>query len=671
MTNTTPTDGELSEGELTDEAKGDAETKPGRTLSGRARTAAVAVAVVAGTYHVLIAGFGTPGAFTNRSLHLAAITVLAMLYFPARAADREGVPWYDWLLIAVGVPSVLYIAYAIRYGGLAQRSGAPLPQDLLFGAVTILIVLEITRRATGRALPIIAGGFLAYAYYGRFMPGPLIHRGYSIERIVSHTYLTTEGIFGIPLDVSATYVVVFIILGAFLEETGIGDWFIDLAYGATGRSTGGPAKTSVLASGFLASLNGSAVANAATTGAFTIPLMKRTGFKNRYAAAVESAASSGGQIMPPVMGAGAFIMSAWTGISYVEIIAAAAIPALLYFLSVGAAVHFRAKRQGLEGIERANLPDPRHLLRTGVHYLIPIVALVAMLVFGYSAMLAAFVGIVLTLVVAIPLSAVRGFVGALVNGDVGTALGLLSDAGGLVVRALDRGMRMTVVVAVACATAGIVVGMVTLTGLGLKFSSLIASASGGVLIVALALTMVTSIVLGMGLPTTAAYVVLAALGAPALTQLGVETLAAHLFIFYFGIISAITPPIMLAVFTTSSIAESDPWKTGLTAVNLAAAGFLVPYLFVYGPELLLIGSTTKVVVGAATALVGVVALSAGTQGYLYAPTHVVERAVLVAGAVVLIAPGMTTDLVGLALIAVVFLRQYASGRGEIGASPTN
>ncbi|WP_336344845.1 TRAP transporter permease [Halalkalicoccus ordinarius] len=663
---TTTTD-ENATGGLTE-----ADEKRGRNLRGKTRLLALTVAVLAGLYHIAIAGFGTPGAFINRSIHLTAVLILALLYFPARAADADRVPWYDWLLLVVGVPSTLYLAYVVRFGTLAQRSGSPLPRDLIFGAIAILLVLEITRRATGRALPIIGLAFLLYAYYGRQMPGSLIHRGYDIDRIIAHSYLTTEGIFGIPLGVSATFVVVFIILGAFLEVTGVGDWFIDLAYGATGRTTGGPAKTSVLASGFMASLNGSAVANAATTGAFTIPLMKRSGFKSRYAAAVESAASSGGQIMPPVMGAGAFIMSAWTGISYVTIIAAAAIPALLYFLGVGAAVHFRAKQQGLEGVAASELPNPWELLRTGAHFTIPLIALVWMLVAGYSAMLAAFVAIVLTAVVATPLSAVRELAGALPRGDLDTLSRLGRAAGITTVNALDRGMRMTVTVATACATAGLVVGVVTLTGLGLKFSSLITTASGGVLIIALVLTMITSIILGMGLPTTAAYVVLAALGAPALTALGVELLAAHLFIFYFGIISAITPPIMLAVFTASSIAESDPWKTGLTAVNLAAAGFLVPYLFVLGPELLLIGETTAIVTSAVTAVIGVVALSAGTQGYFYAPAHAIERVALVVGAVALIYPGTTADLIGLGVIAAVFLRQYVTvRRNRPAAAPTS
>lgn len=637
------------------------ETSHGRALGGRSHTFALAVAIIAGVYHILTAGFGTPSAFVNRPIHLVFIVTLAFLIYPGRTRDSDsGVPWYDWLLIVVSIPSVFYVAYAIRYGTLAQRSGDPLLRDVIFGAITIIAVLEITRRATGRALPIIAVAFLAYAWLGRLMPGMLIHRGYSIKRIVAHSYLTTEGIFGIPLGVSATFVVVFVILGAFLEATGIGDWFIDVAYGATGRTTGGPAKTSVIASGFLASLNGSAVANTATTGAFTIPLMKRTGFSKRYAAAVESAASSGGQIMPPVMGAGAFVMSAWTGIPYVQIIAAAAIPALLYFLGVGAAVHFRAKREGLEGVPTDDLPDSRHLLRTGGHYLIPLVVLVWLLVSGYSAMLAAFYAICLTAIVAIPRRAPGTLVRALSNGDWDTVTEMGATAARTVASAFERGMRMMIPVAAACATAGLVVGMVTLTGLGLKFSSLITTVSGGVLLIALVLTMVTSIILGMGLPTTAAYVVLAALGAPALTELGVPLIAAHLFIFYFGIISAITPPIMLAVFTASGIAGSKPWQTGYTAVTLALAGFLVPYLFVYGPELLLIGTPIQIAIGTVTAIIGVLALSAGTQGYLFAPSNMIERAALGVGAVLLIASGMMTDLVGFGLIAVIALRQYSN-----------
>lgn len=632
-----------------------------RTLSGRTKLLAVVLAVALGLYHTLAAGFGVPGAYVNRPIHLAIMAALVFIWYESstgQAGDR--VPWYDWLLAAVAATSVLYLTYIIVYDDFAARAGTPTTLDLLFGALAVLMVLEMTRRTTGIILPTIGVSFIAYAYLGPIMPGLLAHRGYSLQRIVEHLYLGTEGLFGIPLGVSATFVVLFIIFGAFLEVTGIGDWFIDLAYGYTGRMAGGPAKTSVLASGFMASLNGSAVANTATTGAFTIPLMKRTGFDDHYSAAVESAASSGGQIMPPVMGAGAFIMAVWTGISYVEIIAAATIPALLYFLCVGMAVHFRAKKEGLEGVPKSELPDSRALLRDGFHFTIPIIVLVYLLVAGYTPMLAGFAAIVLTVIVAIPLSGAKRFAGAIGNGDVDSIQEMLVAAGTMGVRAFDRGIRMTLIVAAACATAGIVVGVVTLTGLGLVFSSLVANLSGGVLIIGLLLTMVAAIVMGMGLPTTAAYVVVAALGAPALIELGVGTLAAHLFIFYFAIISAITPPIMLAVFTASGIAESDPWKTGATALGLAIVGFIVPFLFVYGNELILIGSPGAIALGTVTAIVGVVGLSASTQGYLFTDASIPERLVLFAGALSLLIPGLMTDAVGIVLLGAVAARQYAT-----------
>jgi TRAP transporter 4TM/12TM fusion protein len=648
-----------------------------RELSGRTKLVALAIAVLAGLYHTVTPapGVGLPGAFVHRPIHLVFMAVLVFLWYGVHTGESEDrVPWYDWLLIGITIPSVLYLAWAIQFDDLAARAGAPTTIDIIFGAITILIVLEMTRRTTGIILPMIAGAFIVYAHIGPVMPGLLSHRGYGMDRIVGHLYLTTEGVFGIPLGVSATFVVLFIIFGAFLEVTGIGDWFIDLAYGYTGRMAGGPAKTSVLASGFMASLNGSAVANTATTGAFTIPLMKRTGFDSHYSAAVESSASSGGQIMPPVMGAGAFIMAVWTGIPYIEIIAAATIPALLYFLCVGMAVHFRAKKQGLEGLPKENLPDSWYLLKTGIHFTIPIIVLVALLVQGYTPLFAGFVAIVLTVIVAIPSAdGTKRFVDAVDRRDREAAIEEVYGAGRTATRAFDRGIRMTLVVAAACATAGIVVGVVTLTGLGLAFSSLVANLSGGVLIIGLLLTMVASIVLGMGLPTTAAYVVVAALGAPALMELGVPELASHLFIFYFAIISAITPPIMLAVFTASGIAESDPWKTGATALGIASVGFIIPFLFVYGPELILMadpagvgwGDAVPIGLSVLTAIVGVIALSASTQGFLLTNASIVERGVLLLGALALLSPGLMTDAVGLVLLTVVVGKQYAVVNGDL------
>jgi len=632
-----------------------------RDLDGRLVAKIITfLAVVLGGYHVVTAYTGVPGAFINRPIHLAVMMALSFLIYSAWdgvAGDR--VPWYDWLLAALSFPAVLYLAYAIQYGGAAARAGSPTTPDLVFGAITIVLVLEMTRRTTGIILPIIAGAFLAYGFLGPMMPGLLAHRGYGFPRIISHLYMTTEGVFGIPLGVSATFVILFIIFGAFLEVTGIGDWFIDLAYGVTGRLSGGPAKTSVLASGFMASLNGSAVANTATTGAFTIPLMKRTGFDDHYAAAVESSASSGGQIMPPVMGAGAFIMAVWTGISYADIIIAAAVPALLFFLCVGMAVHFRAKKQGLEGLPKSQLPDSRTLLIYRFYYTLPIIALVVMLVQGFTAMRAGFWAILLALIVCVFPHRIRRL-SDLRDPTSDESLGrMLRDSAQLLTDGLERGVRMTIIVAAACATAGIVVGIVTLTGLGLAFSSLVASLSGGVVLIALVLTMIASILLGMGLPTTAAYVVVAALGAPALTQFGVETLAAHMFIFYFAIISAITPPIMLAVFTASGIAESDPWKTGFTAINIASIGFIIPYLFVYGNELLLMGEPVAIALAVTTAAIGVVALSASTQGYLLTDTSIPERVLLLVGSLALMFPHMLTDAVGAVVLAAVLFRQYS------------
>ncbi len=619
------------------------------------------LAVTLGGYHVVTAYTGVPGAFTNRPIHLAVMMALSFLVYGAwEGVAGERVPWYDWVLAAISFPAVLYLAYAINYGGAAARAGSPTTLDAIFGALTLVLVLEMTRRTTGVILPVIASSFVVYAFLGPMMPGLLAHRGYGYERILSHLYMTTEGIFGIPLGVSATFVVLFIIFGAFLEVTGIGDWFIDLAYGVTGRLSGGPAKTSVLASGFMASLNGSAVANTATTGAFTIPLMKRTGFDDYYAAAVESSASSGGQIMPPVMGAGAFIMAVWTGISYADIIISATVPAMLFFLCVGMAVHFRAKKQGLEGLPKSQLPDSRTLLIYRFYYTLPIIVLVFMLVQGFTAMRAGFWAILLAIVVCVFPNRIRRL-SDLRDPDSGESVGrLLRDSLQLLADGLERGIRMTILVAAACATAGIVVGVVTLTGLGLKFSSLVASLSGGVVFIALVLTMIASILLGMGLPTTAAYVVVAALGAPALTQFGVDLLAAHLFIFYFAIISAITPPIMLAVFTASGIAESDPWKTGFTAINIASVGFIIPYLFVYGTELLLIGEPVDIVISVSTAIVGVIALSASTQAYLLKDASIVERVLLLAGALTLMFPDVLTDGVGIVILGVVFAKQYAA-----------
>ncbi|APX97780.1 TRAP transporter permease [Natronorubrum daqingense] len=639
-----------------------------RPLEGKLKLTAVFLAVVVGAYHVITAGTGIPPALINRPIHLAFLGALVFLWYESHTGKpKDYIPWYDWALAFLTFPAILYVSWALTYDDLAARTGNPTGIDILFGFIGLILVFEMTRRMTGVILPILAGVFMVYAYTGPLWPMELAHPGYSYERIVSHLMLSTNGVYGIPLDVSATYVVLFIILGAFLEVTGIGDWFIDLAYSVTGRMSGGPAKTSVIASSFMGSLNGSAVANTATTGAFTIPLMDRTGFKPRYAAAVEAAASSGGQILPPIMGAGAFIMAAFTGISYAEIIIAAAVPAALYFGCILLSVHFRAKKQGLEGLPASQLPDARELVTNGIHYLLPIVVLVYMLLSGWTAMTAGFVAIVLTLLVAIPLSSVKRLGRATANGDFDTVGTIGYNAVHTIIRALDRGIRMTLIVATACATAGIVVGIVTLTGLGLVFSSLVATLSQGVLLIGLIITMIASIVMGMGLPTTAAYIVVASLGAPALIELGVDTLPAHMFIFYFAILSAITPPVMLAVFTASGISESNPWNVAIDAVGLAAVGFLVPFAFVYGNELLLIGGTGAVVLGVLSAGAGVVAISSSLEGFLLKRASRVERLILFASGILLLIPGVMTDGPAALGLALVLVRHYTSEDVDVSA----
>ena len=513
---------------------------------------------------------------------------------------------------------------------------------LVVGIIAILLVLEITRRTVGPELPIVAIVFLAYARFGPYLPSPLNHRGFSISRIVEHTFLTTEGIFGTPLMVSSTFVFLFILYGAFLEKTGVGQLFIDLAFAATGHMRGGPAKTAVLASGLMGSISGSSVANTVTTGAFTIPAMKKVGYSPEFAGAVEAAASTGGQIMPPVMGAAAFIMSEMTGIPYFQIVTAAAIPAILYYLAVGTMVHFEALKTGLVGLPKEQLPKARDTMKRGWHLMIPLIAILYFLtVAQWTPFKAAYWSIIIAVVVAMLKKETR--------------IGIKDILG-----ALESGARSAVGVASACACAGIVVGVVTLTGLGLKFASLIIDVAGGNLLATLFLTMVASLILGMGLPTTAKYIVLATMAAPALVQLGVPLIAAHLFILYFGVVADITPPVALAAYAGAGIAGGNAMKTGFLALKLALAGFLIPYIFALSPGLLLVDVTWfEALHTFITALVGIISLAAGVQGWLLTKTQLYERALLIVSAFALIDPGLATDLIGLGALVLVYMLQKA------------
>ena len=596
----------------------------------------------AALFHLYGAGFSPFTAFIQRPVHFALMAVLGVLGVGMHqrakersAADSEDVVearaaphWFfvvaRGLLIAAAVFCCFYLVF--EHEELVRRAGSPTTLDLLAGGIAVLVVLELARRTTGWALVVVALLALAYAIAGPYLPGVLAHRGYSPVRLIEHLYLSTEGIWGVPLGVSADFVYLFVLFGALLDAAGGGELFIGLSSRIAGATRGGPAKTAALASALMGSLSGSAVANVVTTGSFTIPVMKRTGFSPRFAGAIEAAASSGGQLMPPVMGAGAFILATWTNIPYVRVALAAAIPAVLYYVALIMAIHFQA---GKKDLPASTGSGPSILER--VHLLFPLGVIVVFLALGRSPMRAAYWGVLSTVALAMVRATTR------LDWDK-------------VKRALLAAGSGTVQVAAACAAAGIVVGVASLTGIGLRMSEFIITLSGGHLPIALVLTAMGAVILGMGLPTTAAYVVLAALGAPALTEMGVPLLPAHLFIFYFGALSNVTPPVALAAYAAAGIAGGTPVRTAVTALSLAATGFVVPFMFVYGPPLLLDGSLVAIVGSFATAVVGVAALAGSVIGFVWTPIRVWERGVLATAALCLLASGIRTDVVGIVVL---------------------
>jgi len=596
--------------------------------------------VAAGLFHMYSAGVSPFTALIQRPVHLALMAILGFLGVGVQkialkdgkesALTRFGAQ-LGWLLAGLSVAACAYLALENRE--LVARSGNPETLDLLFGALLIVLVLELARRATGWGLVAICLLALGYAFAGPYLPGVLAHRGYPATRVIEHLYLSTEGIWGVPLGVSADFVYLFVLFGAVLDVAGGGALLIALANKVAGRTRGGPAKTAAVASALMGSLSGSAVANVVTTGTFTIPLMKRAGFKPYFAAAIESAASTGGQLMPPVMGAGAFILATWTNVPYLDVALAAAIPAFLYYAALLAAIHFRAGRMGIQPDKEPN----REKVIDRLHLLLPLVIIVLLLGMGRSPMRAAFWGVASAFIMALLRPATRPNKGEMVE-------------------IMERAGQGAVQVAAACAAAGIVVGVASLTGIGLRMSELIITLSGGNLLIALALTALGSIVLGMGLPTTAAYVVLAALGAPALVQLGVPLLAAHMFIFYFGCISNVTPPVSLAAFAAAGIAGAPPIRTAFAAAALAGAGFIVPFMFVYGPELLLIGEAPGIVHAAITATIGVILLAAGAIGFARRNLAGWERVLALGGALALVYPHLLSDGVGLVIVVYIFLK---------------
>ena len=594
------------------------------------------------SFHLYTGIFGIFQSVFQRSVHICFAMLLVFLVISIKGKKRvQSPPWYDWLLIGLTLATVGYvIVYA---GDIASRYAyvTPLTQyEVIAGCVGTLLLLEAARRSMGLGLPLIAIAFLIYVFAGPYLPGILSHQGFSLMWAADHIFFTTEGIWGIPAGVSATFIVMFIIFAAFLEQSKGGDFFIDLSLGLFGKARGGPAKAAIFASGFMGMLSGSAVANVVTTGAFTIPLMQRLGYSARFSGAVESVASSGGQLMPPIMGAAAFIIAEFLGMPYIEVAAAAVIPAFLYYFSAFSMVHFESLRIDLKGMEADELPKVRKTLVYGFQFILPVAVLVFLLVKGNSPMRAGLWAILITILVSYVRMETRM-----------TPKRILS--------ALENGAKGSVQVGIACATAGIIIGVLTLTGLGMRFNSIILLISQGSLLLTLILTMFTSLLLGMGLPTVAAYIIQVSLTVPVLTQnFGVNPIAAHFFIFYFAIISAITPPVALAAYAAAGISGADPLKTAVTSCRLGLAAFIVPYMFIYAPQLLLVGSLGEIILATGSSMIGVVALAGSVVGWLVKKASVVERILMMVAALNLIKPGLYTDMIGLGFLSLVLALQY-------------
>ena len=615
------------------------------------------VGIVLSLFHLYAAGVQPLGLFYQRPIHLGFILVLCFLIYPVwgRGQARGALGWaIDGTLIAAGILVGAWLPVNID---IIANQIFPRSIDVWVGILTILVVLEGARRAVGLGMTIIGAFFIVYAFAGSrgelpfladWMPGIMNHRGYSLDRVASQMTLGAEGIYGIPLGVAATFIFVFVLFGAFLEVTGAGKFFIDLAYAATGKQRGGPAKAAVIASAGMGSISGSAIANVVTTGAFTIPLMKKLGYRPAQAGGIEAAASTGGQIMPPLMGAGAFLMSEFTRVPYVDIVLVSIFPAILYFGAVYLLVHIAAVKQGMTGLSAEELPSVRSVLAGGWHFLLPLVALVWLLVAGYSPMRVGFYAIA-AIVAAASARALGVF---FANGPTATGFVALCQRGiALTLQALELGARNAVAVSMACAVAGIIVGVVGLTGLGLKFSAMMIAFSGGNIVLALLLVLLASLILGMGLPVTAAYIVLIILVGPALTQeFGIPLLIAHLVVFWYSQDSNVTPPVALAGFAGAAIAGSKPMETSLQAWKYAKGLYLIPLFMVFNEEIILGGPLPLVIWSGAIAIIALVGFAAALEGFLWRAMPLWSRALMVPGVVAVFWPSLTVEVAGVALI---------------------
>lgn len=583
-------------------------------------------------FHLYTAWTGPLVTLMHRAVHTTIVMALIFLLYPmTKNSDKSKPSILDWCFYLLSLVTGAYIVF--NYSELVTRAGMPTVPDILMGFLIVLLVLEAGRRIAGKEIAILAIIFMAYAYLGPLLPGFISHRGYSLPDIAEYMYLTTEGIFGIAIGVSSTYIFLFVLFGAFLSKSGMGQFFNDLAMAIAGHGKGGPAKVAVVSSGLLGSINGSAVANVVTTGAFTIPLMKKIGYEPEFAGAVEATASCGGQILPPVMGATAFIMAEYLGLPYIKIAAVAVVPALLYYLGVITIIHLRASKNGLVGLPKDQLPKVSQVMKERGHLLIPLIGLLYLLIKGYTPIYAAFYSIIMTIAASTLRKETRMSFKDIID-------------------ALEEGARTALGVAMACATVGLIIGVATLTGFGLKLAGAILFLGKGNLFATLVLTMIACIVLGMGLPSIPAYIITATMAAPALAEMGIPPLVSHMFVFYFGMLANLTPPVALAAFAGAGIAGGNTTKTGIQAVKIALAGFVVPYIFAFNNSLLLIDTTiVEASVVIVTAVIGVFALGVGVEGYLFRATNPLVRLLFFVSAFGLIIPGIETDIIGIVVFA--------------------
>ncbi|WP_313162437.1 TRAP transporter permease [Sedimentibacter sp.] len=573
-----------------------------------------------------------------RSIHLAfGLSLIFLLYPASKKWPKDKLHPLDVITALIAVIVCFYVV--VFYKDLVYRAGRITTTDMVIGLMAVFLVLEAARRVIGLPMVIISILFIAYAFLGPYIPGKLAHRGVSLNNFAQHIFFTTEGIMGLPIGVSSTFIFMFLLFGAYLEKTGMGEFFINLANSISGSSPGGPAKVAVISSGCMGTLSGSSVANVVGTGSFTIPMMKRLGYKNEFSGAVEATASTGGQLMPPIMGAAAFLMAEITNTPYFTIIKAAAVPALLYYFGVWVGVHFEAKKLNLTGMSKDQIPKISHVMKTRGHLIIPIISVMYLLIQGFSPIRAALGAIVTTLICSAFKKDTRMSFNDIVDG-------------------LIKGAKSALTVVSACACAGIIIGVVTQTGLGLKMGSVIVGMANGNLFLTLFFTMITSLILGIGVPTTANYVITSTIAAPALLLLGVDVIPAHMFVFYFGIIADVTPPVCLAAVAASGIAKSEPMRTGVQATRLAIAAFLIPYIFVHSPRILMINTTPLLLAfDIVTALVGITCIAIALTGFFKTHMSIIEKVLFIAGGILLVLTKVHFVVIGAVLVALAYTIQ--------------